>query len=908
MEYTAPISARHWSFGDWEFDELARELRFQGKAVELESKPLDVLSQLLLHAGEVVTKSELIEAVWPDTATVDGSLTTAISKLRRVFGEGHYIIVTVPRVGYRLAIPVHLRVTSASTRVDLGFRIGNAVPGREQWRFSRSLEVSGASEVWLAENPKTRETRVFKFAADGVHLKGLKREVTVSRFLRDSLGERREFVPVLEWNFETAPYFLESEYAGANLTEWAEGLGGLENIPMSTRLQVLIEIAEAVAAAHSVGVLHKDLKPGNLLVSSRDGGLQIRVADFGSSALTEPTRLEELGITNIGFTRDGNSQPDPLTGTLMYLAPEVLSGHVPGVSADVYALGVILYQLVAGDFRKPLSPGWEAGIADPLLCADIADAACGDPVRRMNSAATLAYRLRNLGFRRAKQNDADLFEERARRAERRLADARTRRPWIAAAAAALTLGAALSVVLYFRAARDRNQAERQTAIAAAINRFLSDDLLGRSDPFQSGRSDESFTDVVGRASPRIDLQFGNEPLVAARLHQTIARALDSRTDYVNARREYEQAAKLFSYAEGDPQDRVIVELQRAAMEARTYEKGSLPLAKAFLAREEAEISRLKQPRGDLRVWLASARGMIALIDNDAKAAVKNFQSAADQADTVPEFDETARLTLKQRLAFACIRLGDGMRAEKLARELIGAFSRSGGPTSPHVLRVRLTLAQSFMIQGKHQDVIHEVDGIYPEFVSRLGPDHELSMQLLTTRAQSEGSLGLWDRAVRDDLAIHDLAVQKQGPLSFFAIATQSDAALAQCRAEKYTAGTLNARKSFEDSVRSFGPRAGLTGGAAYTLATCLIGLGQLKGAEELLSNIDIPAVAQLAGVPDWGANVVLAQAQIAYLRKNYEASRESVRKAAAAFLREGAEPYQKHALETLAAALKVPGV
>ena len=50
-----------------------------------------------------------------------------------------------------------------------------------------------------------------------------------------------------------------------------------------------------------------------------------------------------------------------LTGTFMYIAPEVLAGQWPTAVSDVYALGVLLYQLVAADFRKPLAPGWEAG-------------------------------------------------------------------------------------------------------------------------------------------------------------------------------------------------------------------------------------------------------------------------------------------------------------------------------------------------------------------------------------------------------------------------------------------------------------------------------------------------------------------------------------------------------------------
>src|SRR5947208_11574804 len=280
-------SGRLWRFADYEFDELRHELRVKGKSAEIESKPLEILLQLLLHAGEVVTKEELLESVWPDVMVVDGSLATAISKLRKVMGdEAHPAIVTVPRVGYRLAVPVYCKSVAAAAGPELGFKAGDLVPAREQWRLTRPLERSGSSEVWIAENPKTREERVFKFASDGVRLKGLKREITVSRFLRESLGERPEFVRILEWNFETAPFFLESEYAGPNLTEWAEAQGGLDKVTASVRLRMFIDIAEAVAAAHGIGILHKDLKPANILiVPGASGTWQIKIADFGSASL-----------------------------------------------------------------------------------------------------------------------------------------------------------------------------------------------------------------------------------------------------------------------------------------------------------------------------------------------------------------------------------------------------------------------------------------------------------------------------------------------------------------------------------------------------------------------------------------------------------------------------------------------
>jgi len=448
------FSDRLWNFASCEFDELRLELRVHGKLVELELKPLEVLLQLLRHAGEVVSKEELLEAVWPGLMVVDGSLATAMSKLRRALGdEDSSIVLTVPRVGYRLAVPVRSKpITASSFGGELGFNAGDTVPGREHWQLVRPLDFSKSSEVWLAEHPKTHELRVFKFASNEARLKALKREVTVSRFLRQSLDNRPEFVHILEWNFDSQPYFLESEYGGLNLAGWAESHSGLSNIPIETRLRLLADVAQAVAAAHAAGVLHKDLKPANILVTSSDNGKwQVKVADFGSASLVEPSRLQALGITNLGLTQTGGPQSPSLTGTLMYLAPEVLSGQRPTAAADVYALGVMLYQLVASDFRKPLSPGWEADIADPLIREDIAQAACGDRARRLTSAAELGERLLALGRRRIEREQLQQTLELQQRAERKRERARVRRPWVMIAGSALLLVLSMSLIFYRKA-------------------------------------------------------------------------------------------------------------------------------------------------------------------------------------------------------------------------------------------------------------------------------------------------------------------------------------------------------------------------------------------------------------------------------------------------------------------------
>jgi len=160
-------------------------------------------------------------------------------------------------------------------------------------------------------------------------------------------------------------------------------------------------------------------------------------------------------------------------------------------------------------------------------------------------------------------------------------------------------------------------------------------------------------------------------------------------------------------------------------------------------------------------------------------------------------------------------------------------------------------------------------------------------------------MGLFDDSVRDDLAIYDIAVKKQGPLSFYAIATLSDAAEGQCRARYLDEGLANARKAHAAAVQAFGPQAGLAGGTSLPLANCLIGLGQLQEASQYLSNLDTKAIAQLTGDPDWGAGVTLAQAEIAYRTGDYAQARKFLDLVQPVFSRPDAEAYQKRKMDEL---------
>ena len=119
---------------------------------------------------------------------------------------------------------------------------------------------------------------------------------------------------------------------------------------------------------HAVGVLHKDIKPSNILIGGSGSAVRPLLADFGGGGVLAEELITQAGITRLGFTQ---AVDQGRLATPLYAAPEVMEGQPHTVRSDVYALGVLLYQLLIGDFRKPLASGWERGIDDELLREDI---------------------------------------------------------------------------------------------------------------------------------------------------------------------------------------------------------------------------------------------------------------------------------------------------------------------------------------------------------------------------------------------------------------------------------------------------------------------------------------------------------------------------------------------------------
>jgi DNA-binding winged helix-turn-helix (wHTH) protein/tetratricopeptide (TPR) repeat protein len=747
-EELAELTGRRWLFGPAVFDERSLELFVKGRQVVLERKPLEVLLYLLHHAGEVVTKDDFAENLWPGRILTETVLARCISVLRQALQDDDRMLIrTVHGYGYRLVAQVKVEATEPRKPPTLDFKPGDNPPTRPQWRLVERLGTGGHGEAWLARHDKTGDARVFKFAVDACALSSLKREITLYRLLHDSLGARAAVARVLEWNLEEPPYFIEMEHvAGGNLQAWCETQGGLAALPLPVRLDLAAQVAEALASAHSVGALHKDLKPGNVLIHVEGGKPVVKLCDFGSGAVLDPQRLEALGITRLGFTK--TLAQDATSATPLYLAPEVVAGQPFTMQADIYSLGILLYQVVTGDLRRPLAPGWEADVEDELLREDIGAAAAGNPARRLTDAAQLAERLRSLDARRearAAEVAARLRAERVRRVQEELRRMRA----AVALLVALTVAAAAAGVTAYRA---RDAAVEATATAKAVSDFLMEDVL-RMDSGLLKPSETSYEAMLQRAATEVGIRLKDQPAAAANIHTLLGRRYQEIGRFEVALEQYERAVALSTEFYGGAAESTLIALDRLAW--MYLESGRTTEALA-LAERIRSLWRLRLAPSDPATLVVGTRiARIALVAGDYAAAELELRTTIKQEKDFES--EQARRLVQQWLGITSIRGNVRDLALAYCDLLLGVnvLEESGDDLVESELRARQAHSSFSELLGTEAELTN---------IASLGLAMVLSAAGQTAEAEEYVSLSrrYWDKAIPAAHFAHALPLLAMG--------------------------------------------------------------------------------------------------------------------------------------------------
>jgi len=842
-------AAFSYRFGSAEFDESRFELRVAGLPVEVERRALEVLAYLLRHAGEAVTKEELLRDVWSGRVTVDKVLPNAITKLRRALGEANAeYLATLARVGYRLDGPISRVAVGRQLLSELQLAIGHPVPGRQNFVLRQQLARTAGNEVWLAEHGKTREQRVYKFGLDNDRLRALKREATLLRVLQESLADCSHFVDIIDWNFENPPYFLECGYGGDNLGEWAKTQ--LDYLDDAARVSLFLQIADAVAAAHSVGVLHKDLKPANVLISARDGQLHIRLTDFGSGRLLDADQLAKLGITRLGMTLNDDPGRDQSSWTPLYVAPEVFAGQTPTAQSDVYALGVLMYQLLSGQIGRPMASGWEHAIADPLLQDDIRQATDGDPARRLSSAAELASRLRSLEGRRAGAAAQADKEAIANQLRATLARAAARRPFVAALISVLVVS--VGIALWHRqiAVSANNEARVELERASAITRFVTEDLIGSANPLVSAKGAEAnLKDVLLAARLRISQRFSGQAAAEASIRLSLATLFNTIDLFPEAEQETRQVLALI---ESQPQHDY-----RESLQARSLLVGVL----SKLGKREEAAAQLTQlaavatqhPSAESRYLLASAKGSYLINIADYAGAATELTAAVDALREIQPMNPALLDSLRLNLITCLALSGADADAKAIADSLIAEASKRQDDGELTVALAKMAVVRAY--GEDHASVGRLLAEAQPIIVERLGENHSRHLQLLGELLGLSLRQGKVEDGIQHAEKLHARVRAKNGDAHPLTYVTLSNWGLLLYEAGQAEQAAPKLREACERLVTITGINSPRTQICQQSLASVELELGNSTAAGALIDGLDAQTLETSRATGLWQATI-----------------------------------------------------
>ena len=443
---------------------------------------------------------------------------------------------------------------------------GCAVDG---FRIVRRIAVGGMGVVYEAEqqNPHRRVAlKVIRAgAASAGTLRRFEHEAHVLALLQHPGIAQVHEAGTFDTGHGRQPFFAMELIDGRPLNDYAESA----NLDTRRRLDLFANICDAVHYAHQRGVIHRDLKPGNVLVD--DAG-QAKVLDFGVARVTDSDLQTTTLHTAVG----------ELIGTVPYMSPEQVLGDADSIDirSDVYALGVMLYELLSGklphDLRdKPIPEAARIIREDeitPLSSVNrifrgdletiVSKALDKDKDRRYASAAGLAADVRRY------LNDEPITARPASAMYQFRKFTRRNKSVVAAAAVVLVAilgGALVSSVLAVKESRARRVAEEQRTLAkeaegralreaeaaAQIATFLDEMLAGLDPAVAKGADTELLRLILDATSERVEAELRGQPEVGASIRTTVGNTYLRIGEYEAAERPLAAALQLRRAEFGD---------------------------------------------------------------------------------------------------------------------------------------------------------------------------------------------------------------------------------------------------------------------------------------------------------------------------------------------------------------------
>jgi pentatricopeptide repeat protein len=719
------------------------------------------------------------------------------------------------------------------------------------------IGVGGMGEVWLAEQREPVRRRVaLKLIKTGMDT----REV-VARFESERQALALMDHPAIAKVFDAGstpeglPYFAMEYVAGTPITTYCDR----HKLTTRQRMELFIQVCEGVQHAHQKAIIHRDLKPSNILVSEVDGRAMPRIIDFGLAKATSHRLTDASVYTLVGA----------VLGTIEYMSPEQADsgGEDIDTRTDVYSLGVVLYQLLAGalplefkklvyqevlrrlreqDVPRPssriLTQGDDStitaqnrGTDPPSLTRQLR----GDPDavalkalekdrnRRYGSPSELAEDIGRYLRNEPITAHPPSAAYRARKYIRR------HRLGVTIAAAALLLLAGFAVrenVLLQRITRERDHATRERDRADRITQFMTS-MFKVSDPSESRGNTVTAREILDKSSMDIKTSLTKDPELQAQMLYVMGNVYSNLGLYPRAQSLKQQSLEIRRRVLGPEHPDTLQSMNSLAVGL-------------YLEGHYAEAEKLNRDTLDIR------RRVLGPEHPDTLKSMNNLANCLGDGGHRAEAEKLDRETLDiQRrvlgpehpdtlgsmvnLAATISDEGRPAEAEKLYRETFDMSRRALGAENPTTLKSMNGLANALAHEGHYGDA----EKMYREMLDIerrvLGPDHpetRTDVNNLAFILAAEGHYGEAEKLYRETL---DVRRRILGPEHPYTLMSMSDLAIAlRGEGKSAKAETLD-RETLEIRRRVLGPEHPDTLSSMQNLATDLLGEGHYAQAEKL---------------------------------------------------------------------------
>ncbi len=671
-------------------------------------------------------------------------------------GEG---FLTPPETGNLLG-EVH------DCRPAPGDRIGS-------YRIERLLGEGGMGVVYLARQERPSRNVALKlmharFSSGQAKLRFEFEVEVLGRLRHPGIAAIHEMSVHRTPDGGEVPFFAMEYVEGArDLLSYADQ----ERLDLRARIELFRGVCAAVHHAHQKGVIHRDLKPGNILV---DAAGQSKVIDYGVARAIDREPAEGLR-TQAGF----------LLGTLQYLSPEQLSSGSDEVDtrSDVYALGVILYELVAGRppyevtgpiaevvagicERMPRPPSAYACDLPREIDWIVLRALSKERERRYGSADELALDLgRHLG-----DEPVSAGPPTARYRLKKLVV----RHKLAVTGAALVLASLIGGIVALRiglvearagrkdaetaegvaakeAARAGTALRRQTAVLDALA-----DIIAAVHPDEDGRKVTLF-ELLERKRPQLDQELADDPDLRAALEDFLATAYYSLG-------LIEPAAELSSSAIGtleslpDPDPSQLARL-RGLLGRLLMAQGRLDEAQAVLDASVLDLERAGTLESSPGLYALRSRALLLESRNHLPESVDVYRDLvvrAERALAPSDPDYPIVPTVMSELGTLLESIGKGEEGEQWARLGHERAQTSLGPVSPFATIVQMRLGCILQKRGKNEEAVPLLRDALERMTEVFGEAHTNTLQARGSLARALTSQGELDEA--EELARGGLAL------------------------------------------------------------------------------------------------------------------------------------------------------